>query len=1143
MLAVNNNLNILVEKLDEFIRKYYKNLLIRGLLLSVSSVLAFYLVAIISDYFAFFSSGVRTLMFFAFVGVFLTSFIFWVIDPLIRLYRLGKVISYEKASLIIGNHFPDVNDKVLNTLQLGAYSDISGQQLDLVQASITQRVKELKPVPFTAAIDLSKNRKYLRFLLPPVFVVLTLFIAAPGLLKEGTYRLVNYNSDFEVQAPFEFVLLNEKTEAIEQSDYIVQLELKGESIPAEVRIVTGTESYLMQQKDKRHFEYTFKKVSKDFSFHFTADGFSSKEYKVKILPNPSLISFEVQLEFPKYTGLSAKTISNSGDLSVPEGTVAKWLVRTKNTDELRVQLPDTILNLKPSSKDLFVFNSRLKKSGSYSLRSKNQFTSSNDSLNYYLNVVADQYPSISLEEHQDSTSLKRKFFAGEISDDYGFTKLSFAYRFIESSDSVSDNQLHTVDLPFSRQNTSDRFVYYWDMSTMSISPGDQIEYYFVVYDNDGIHGPKFTRSATRVFKAPTLEEISASTDKNNKEIKSDLESALKEAKKIDKEMQLLKQEMLEKKQLGWQDKSKLENLMERQMNLQKQIEQIKQDNKLNNQQKTEFNEMDPALLEKQKQLEEMFDKIMTDEMKKLYDELQKLMEAMNKDKVQEQMQEMEMSNKELEKELDRSLELFKQMEFEQKMENISEKLNELAEKQEKLSEDTKDKKESQENLEKRQEELNKEFENIKKDLEELNKLNEELENKKNLENTEESQEKISEEMQKSSEELDQNKNKKASESQKNASQEMKKLQQQMESMLQGMQAQQNAEDMDAIRALLENLITLSFDQEALMKEMAKTSAKDPKYIKLGQQQRKLQDDAKVIEDSLFALSKRQVSIQSIVNQEMVTINKNMEEAISNIGERKTPQANSNQQYVMTSLNNLALMLDNALQQMQQQMNSSAAGNGSCNKPGKGKPKPGEGKPQGQGQSPEQSVQSIKKMQEDLAKTLEQLKKQLEQQGQQQNGKKPGQKPGMGMPGQNGQLSKELAEMAAQQEALRRKLQELGTELNKDGSGKGNQLKKIAEQMEKNEEDIVNMNINRETLLRQQDIVTRLLESEKALRERDWDEKRQSNEAKNEDLSNSFQFLQYKRQKEKEVELLRTIPADLTPYYKNRVNEYFNVIEK
>lgn len=134
-------------------------------------------------------------------------------------------------------------------------------------------------------------------------------------------------------------------------------------------------------------------------------------------------------------------------------------------------------------------------------------------------------------------------------------------------------------------------------------------------------------------------------------------------------------------------------------------------------------------------------------------------------------------------------------------------------------------------------------------------------------------------------------------------------------------------------------------------------------------------------------------------------------------------------------------------------------------------------------------------------------------------------------------------MAAQQQALRKQIQDLSRKMNEDGSGKGNGLKEIAKEMEKVEEDLINKRINAETIKRQQEITVRMLEHEKAQREQEYDNKRKSNEAKSQKFSNPTQYNEYKKRKEKEIELLKTIPPSLKPYYKNKVNEYFERIEK
>jgi hypothetical protein len=280
----------------------------------------------------------------------------------------------------------------------------------------------------------------------------------------------------------------------------------------------------------------------------------------------------------------------------------------------------------------------------------------------------------------------------------------------------------------------------------------------------------------------------------------------------------------------------------------------------------------------------------------------------------------------------------------------------------------------------------------------------------------------------------------------------------------------------------------------------------------------------MIEDSLLALSKRVPQIQTSVNKEISAINMNMEKAVDEIKESQTPSMDgrnhkeegmSRQQFAMTSINNLALMLNEALTQMQAQAKKPGKpGSGSCSKPG------------GTGKKP--SMANLRKMQEQLNQQIQKLKDGLEK-----GGNKPGKKPGQGGSG----MSQELAKLAAEQGAIRQELQKMADQINKDGKGAGN-LGKLAENMETTETDLVNKMISQETIKRQQEILTKMLESEKAEKEREMDEKRQSDEAVNIKLSNPNEFIEYKTLKQKETELLKTTPPSLNLFYKNKVNQYF-----
>jgi hypothetical protein len=241
----------------------------------------------------------------------------------------------------------------------------------------------------------------------------------------------------------------------------------------------------------------------------------------------------------------------------------------------------------------------------------------------------------------------------------------------------------------------------------------------------------------------------------------------------------------------------------------------------------------------------------------------------------------------------------------------------------------------------------------------------------------------------------------------------------------------------------------------------------------------------------------------------------MSSAIENIPERKTPEITTSQQYVMTSFNNLALLLDEALKQMQSQSSCSKPGQGNCEKPG------------GSGSKPKPSAGQMKKMQQQLAKQLEEMKK---------NGQNKGENKG-----NQGQMSKQLAEMAAKQAALRRMAEDKAGELNQDGSGKGNEFKQISREMEEIQKDIVNNKINEQTLQKQQNLMVRLLKAEEAERTQEMDNERKSKEGSDNVQSHPDQYYEYMLKKKRESELLKTVPPALKPFYKDKVNSYFNKI--
>ena len=1090
----------LIQKLDEFVRKYYLNKLIKGAMLCVALVLGFFLVFITLEYFGRFGTSARTFFFYSFVAATLTALGFWVVEPLIKIWKIGAGISYDEAANIIGRHFSNIEDKLLNTLQLQRTADNS--ESELLLASIDQRINALNPVPFTAAIDLSKNKQFLRYTVPPVIVLLLLMAFVPSLVTESTRRLVNHRTAFVNLAPFAFNIQNQELSTVQLQDFELVVSLDGKEVPNDLYVETDGHRVLMSKSSAAEFSFIFRQPRESIDFSLSGGGYSSASFKLNVLPKPSIVGFEIALDYPNYLNRANETRENNGDLLIPTGTKVSWSFTTSQTDDVHILLNDSLYDLNRKANDLFSFSKRFLKSSEYTVLGSNAYLKGGDSLRYTVTVIPDLYPSIVVSGIEDSLNPKHLYFNGLVKDDHGFSSLVFKYALMnEQHTSETQNE---VVLSVGKNRTTDEFYHFWDIEPLELLPGDVLEYYFEIWDNDGVNGSKATKSEKKTHRIATLAELAAENDTKSESLKEDLKESLKMAEKMKKDLADLQKDLLDKKDLSWDDKAKMKELLQTQKELQKKVQSIQQESEEKNSKMNQSMEFDPQLVEKQNQLQKLFEEVMSDEMKALFEEMERLMEEMTKDKAQELLEDMEFSNEDLEKELDRSLELFKQLEFEQKLEQTKERLEELAKKQDELAEESKERGSDNEELSDKQDELKEEFDDLKKDIDDLEKKNEELEDPNDMEDFSNEEEQVSENQEKSQEQLDQKQNKKASESQKKASEQMKNMAQKMGNMMMQMQSQGQAEDLDALRQIVENLLTLSFDQEDLISVLGITNHSDPKYTDLAREQLKLKDDSKLIEDSLYALSKRVTQIETIVNREIRSINSNMQKSIQNMADRKTPDALSRQQFALTSLNNLALLLSETVQQMQQSM-AQMSGSGSCSKPGKGS-------------SP--SAASMRKLQEQMNKQMEEMKK-----GMKPGGKEKGKEKGGMTPGGKG-MSKQLAKMAAQQEALRNMAREYESKLKKEegGKGSGGDMKRLQELMEETETDLVNKMITRETMMRQQEILTKLLEAEKSEREREQEERRESRESKNEDYGNPEIFFEYIRRKNNETELLRTVPS-------------------
>ena len=1138
-----SNFEHIQTKLEAFIRRYYTNELLKGAILFFAIGLLYFLFTVFIEHVLWLNTTSRTVLFWLFIGVEFGLLVKFIFIPLAKLFKLQKGIDYHAASKIIGQHFPEVNDKLLNVLQLHQ----TPSESELLLASIEQKSLELKPVPFKLAINFKKNLGYLKYAAIPVIILLLTFATGNFNWFSDSYkRVVHYKTAYEPPAPFQFFVVNENLDAIENKDFKLIVKTAGEIIPESAQISYNNETYFLQQESAGEFEYVFTQPKEAITFQLLANEVISKPYTINVVETPSLLSFNMVLDYPSYTKKKDEVLKSTGNAIVPEGTRVRWQLQTKSTDQVFLYAKDT-MGFKSEKRNTFEATKQLFSNFDYTLSTSNKNLKDYENLSFSIDVIKDEYPEIDLKVKRDSLDLQTLYFYGQVSDDYGFSKLQMVYY---PSDKPKEKKYEGI--PLSNSNIAD-FISAFP-NQLDIEAGVSYELFFQIIDNDRVNNYKSTNSSVFTYRKRTESEEAEKKLEEQSETIKDLNKSLKKFDEQDKQLQELTKTQKEKTSLNFNDKKKLESFFKRQ---QQQDEMMKNFNKKLKDNLEEFQKENPEqdqfkedLKERLKDNEEQLKK---DE--KLLDEIKKLQEKINNEELVKKLDDLAKQNKNKKRSLEQLLELTKRFYVEKKLEKLGDDLDKLADEQEKLSREN-----EEENTKEKQDDLNKQFEDVVKQLEELEQESEDLKkpidiprDKLDENEVKKEQQKASEELQKKEEQQNSEENQKpentqenqntknAQKSQKKAAQKMKQMSQQMQSMMQASGGEQIQEDMDMLRQILDNLVLFSFDQEALMERFKSIEINHNKYAGYLKKQSNLREHFQHIDDSLFALSLRQPKLSEHVNKEITEVYYNMDKALSLLAESQLYQGISNQQFTVTAANNLADFLSNMLDSMQESMSMSAGkgGDGDMQLPDiimsqeelnkmmeegmkkgkKGKPNEGEGKKEGEGEKEDEKGKDGKSGKDGKEKGKEKG----------ENGKQSG---GEGE-GNSDEENELLFQIYQQQQQLRQALQD---KIEKEGLGGNGDA--LVRKMEDIELDLLNNGFTNQVLQKMMELKHQLLKLENATFQQGEDNKRESETNRKQFDGSTTNQIPKAKQYFQTTEILNRQALPLQQVYKKKVQEYF-----
>lgn len=1191
---------IIEQKLENFIRKFYTNKLVLGLLFFVVFGVVAFTVSSFAESFLYLSPLVKTFLFYSFIFILFSDFVFFILFPLLKIFKILPVISYEEASSIITNYFPESKDTLLNLIQLH-YQQDSGDS-ELLLAAVNQKAGIISPLNFSSAINYKSTLRYLTVSLLLILVFSIFATTNFDRFKRGASQFLNYSAVYEPENPYHFSLLNNKLNIGRGEDFTVTATVDGPSVPNDVFINISGNAYRMNVDSTGFYSYTVRNVSSPINFNFTYLQYNTGDYLLNVFDKPSLNGFNVRIIPPSYTNLDASDFDNTGDLVVPRGSQISWNFDVLNVSTLKFYtdslLTDTI---SVSQNQVSVKKSALKDfSYHYSVHSENGLDSTFSP--YNVTVVPDVYPSIEVVNTPDSSSMNAMFFSGHISDDYGFHSLHFIYY-----DKSEPKNLHSESIEIVPSSINQDFFFYFDFSKFKTT----VNYYFEVKDNDAVSGFKSTKTVLSTYNLLTAEEKEKRLSDLNNSLYDKIDQSQNLLHDITKDLEDFQKSVSGNNNLSDYEKQlKIDNLVEKQTKLEDLLKQISDDNF----KKDLFQNQSQELSEKQKQMQNLWNELLNDDVKKLLDQINQLKDAINERNFRDRIDDLKFDFNQISEQLDRNNELLKYFSTEKKLNDLTQDLEKLSKEYDKFSRETltpdsknkdgKSQKENSNNKENNQkgkdnkesdnlnsdnqdseksnneslspEVFKEKFDALKEKYDELMKQNAELDNLKlNIDSLFDKFEEISKQLDNQSEQFDnlqnqqdkshsdskqsdknnqqndksdtqnadnrmsdpnntgnqdQNDQNQDSQNPENQSQspqqqrqnlqqqmqktaeEMQQLAEQMNGQQKGQQNKKQAENLNDVRQILDNLVNISFSQESLINYTKSNQINAVYFQDLTKHQLSVRNDFVLVRDSIYALAKREPELGHSVYSKIDEINSSITQSLSFIADNNKSRSAIQQQIILTNVNDLALIFAEIEQNMQQQMQSGQQGNDS--------EEPVESRNKKRAQQRQQQMQQAKQNQQNLIQTLQQMIQQM----------KEGNKPS----------SQQMAQSLRMQELLQQYLQEL-----QQGSSTNPQTKQLYDQMqqliEQNKRDIINRNITDNLLNRENQVFKKLLDLENAEKQQEFDEERESRSGNNfNNKTSEPNFPLNKQQGSKEFIFRNYLDIDL--FYLNKYNNYMQKIK-
>ncbi len=805
---------------------------------------------------------------------------------------------------------------------------------------------------------------------------------------------------------------------------------------------------------ERGYSLLLRNVKDDVRYRVKVGGRESPIYVLAVRDLPRATGYRVRYDYPAYTGLkSEESHAVTGDLAAPRGTRARLVVtlsRSVRSGALVFEGAGARIAAEPGER-LAGFTVPVRGDARYSIRLEDARGRQVDLGPFEMRAIPDRPPTVSVLSPGEVEDVGRDMTATVIAgatDDYGVRKILIQYKVREEAEKIETLHEETG----TARELAVRYV--WALSSYSLLPGEEVQYRIGAVDGNAVDGPQTTWSDTRVLRFPSAAEILSSMSGEKDETIHTLEDAWQDARELQKKAEELSQDLGRSRELTWEKRQEAQKTLEGQQSLQQKIDKVAEKLSQDSEKLSQSRALNAELAQKIQELHQILSQIKDQSLLRSIQRLQDALKKLSPEQVEQALQNLKVNQEQVMRNLERTIEMLKQIRTEEKLEAASERAAELERRQiatndslarAKKGEETKSLTPGEKETAKLSAEEKAELEAL---ASELRSMDPEAAREAERLAAELGEQGASPEFQEMNQSMEQGERDSARQSGQRLKERLERLRKNVDQMRESFQDKKKNALAKKMEDAAQDLIEIGKLQQSMLQDES-SSLSDRAETQKG-----LEEATSAATRRIAEIGKQTLFVTPDVGQSLGRALSNQQNGVGRYSEQDLAGGLLSGKEAAISLNQAAAGLLRGRQSMQGASSSSGF--------------------------------------KDAMERLQGLSGEQESLNDQALGMMPGE--GQGSGSQGSRLSEgsgqALQRMAAEQEAIRRGLEDAMQKLGQSGGTLGN-LGDVSEEMKKVEQDLRGGKLDQETVNRQQRILSRLLDAPRSVEKRDYSRKRQS----------------------------------------------------